>query len=179
MRPFWGLEYLNPVPFYSWEDELNKFSAGPVQDPRDWAETYSAQLRSYPCQCTIKWFILILSKNYQAFQFSQVSEVGFNKSISHILIRKSKKLYFSMILIILAFEYDFCWIGKHCLMIFGQTLLILTKVCSRLQCSWWELDWGIRTLKKSAKFKLFKDFQLYSRFSSLLISRSYLIPTVT
>ena len=33
--------------------------------------------------------------------------------------------------------------------------------------------------KKSAKFKLFKDFQFYSRFSSLLISRSYLIPTVT
>ena len=66
-------------------------------------------------------------------------------------------------------------------MIFGQTLLISTKVCSRLQCSWWEklkLDWVIRTLKKSAKFKLFKDFQFYSRFSSLLISRSYLIPTV-
>ena len=46
---------------------------------------------------------------------------------------------------------------------------------------WWEikLDWGIRTLKKSAKFKLIKDFQFYSRFSSLLISRSYLIPTVS
>ena len=68
--------------------------------------------------------------------------------------------------------------GKKELLIFGQTLLILTKVCSKLQCSWWELDWGIRTLKKSAKFKLFKDFQLYSRFSSLLISRSYQIPTV-
>jgi hypothetical protein len=78
------------VPLYSWEDELSKCSAGPVCDHRDWAETYSAQLRSYPCQ----------------------------------------------------------------------------------------LDWGIRTLKKGAKFKLFKDFQFYSRFSSLLISCSYLIPTV-
>ena len=80
----------------------SKCSAGPVYGHRDWAETYSAQLRSYPCQST--------------------------------------------------------------------------------KCSWWEklkLDWGIGTLKKSAKFKLIKDFQFYSRFSSLLISRSYLIPTVS
>ena len=79
------------VPLYSWEDELSKCSAGTVCDHRNWAETYSAQLRSYPCQ----------------------------------------------------------------------------------------LDWGIQTLKKGAKFKLFKIFQFYLRFSSLLISRSYLIPTVS
>ena len=90
MRSFWGFKYLNPVPLYSWEDELSKCSAGTVCDHRNWAETYSAQLRSYPCQ----------------------------------------------------------------------------------------LDWGIQTLKKGAKFKLFKIFQFYLRFSSLLISRSYLIPTV-
>ena len=59
-------------------------------------------------------------------------------------------------------------------------MLILTKVCSSLQCSWVKV--GLRyskPQKKSAKFNLFKDFQFYSQFSSLLISRSYLIPTVS
>ena len=41
-----------------------------------------------------------------------------------------------------------------------------------------KLDGGIRTLKKSAKYKLFKDFQFYSRSSCFLIFHSYLIPTV-
>ena len=77
----------------------------------------------------------------------------------------------------------FCWIVRQkCLLIFGQTLLILAKVCSscsaHLLKSRVVLDWGIRTLKKSANFKLFKDFQFYSRSSYFSSLASQVIPTV-
>ena len=57
----------------------------------------------------------------------------------------------------------------------AQSLQTYTGVNKHLlspssQCSWWEklnLDWGIRTLKLSAKCKLFKEFSFHCRSTSL------------
>ena len=93
-----SIQYHSPLEKMSWENSQLDQSKIP-----DWAETYSAQLRSYPCHpsSTMTELFLNLFKNYQAFHFSCVIEVWFNESISHTLIGKSKNVDFNMILMYL------------------------------------------------------------------------------
>ena len=141
MRPFWGLEYLNPVPFYSWEDELSKFSAGPVQDPRDWAETYSAQLRSYPCHPSstmTELFLNLVQKLSGILFFLCIWSMIQSDNMSYF-VGKSKTWILTWLLCIWIW---FCWIvlRQKCLLIFGQTLLILASVCSSCQLMRYKVD---------------------------------------
>ena len=150
----------------------------------DWAETYSAQLRSYPCHpsSTMTELFLNLVQKLSGIFFPM--QLMYHSMCQKVILwlEKVKTWILAWFLCIWIW---FCWIVRQkCLLIFGQTLLILAKVCSswdlplvqlrmcstHLQKSRVLLDWGIRTLKKSANFKLFKDFQFYSRssyFSSL------------
>ena len=147
------------------------------------AEIFSAQLRSYPCHpsSTMTELFLNLVQKLSGIFFSYAIDVSFNVSKSHTLIGKSKTVDFSMILmylnmILLNCEASVFW--------FLDKLYLFWPKCVAagiFHWSSWEcaqlifkrvvlLDWGIRTLKKSANFKLFKDFQFYSRssyFSSL------------
>ena len=97
----------------------------------------------------------IRSKNYQAFLFSYVIEIWFNVSISHALIEKSKNVDFSMILCIWIW---FCWIVRQkCFLIFGQTLLILTKVWS----SWVEWYW-IEVFEPSKRAQILNHSKIFN-----------------
>ena len=53
---------------------------------------------------------------------------------------------------------------------FNFWTILLTPATVWLHCSWWDklkLDWGIRTLNLSAKFKMFKDSLFHHRSRSL------------
>ena len=138
------------------------------------AEIFSAQLRSYPCHpsSTMTELFLNLVQKLSGIFFPM--QLMYHSMCQKVILwlEKVKPWILAWFLCIWIW---FCWIVRQkCLLIFGQTLLILAKVCSscsaHLLKSRVVLDWGIRTLKKSANFKLFKDFQFYSRssyFSSL------------
>ena len=144
------------------------------------AEIFSAQLRSYPCHpsSTMTELFLNLVQKLSGIFFPM--QLMYHSMCQKVILwlEKVKPWILAWFLCIWIW---FCWIVRQkCLLIFGQTLLILTKVdlglvqliiCpAHLLKSRVVLDWVIRTLKKSANFKLFKDFQFYSRssyFSSL------------
>ena len=112
MRSFWGFEKLNPVPLSSWEDELSKFSAEPVQDPRDWAETYSAQLRSYPCHPSstmTELFLNLVQKLSGILFFLCIWSMIQSDNMSYF-VGKSKTWILTWLLCIWIW---FCWIVRQ------------------------------------------------------------------
>ena len=132
------------------------------------AEIFSAQLRSYPCHPSSTMTELFLN----LVQKLSGIDVSFNVSKSHTLIGKSKTVDFSMILmylnmILLNCEASVFWFLDKLYLFWPKCVAAAQLIFSRVEWYWIEV---FEPSKKSANFKLFKDFQFYSRssyFSSL------------
>ena len=142
---------------------LSIFSAGPVKDPRDWAEIFSAQLRSYPCHpsSTMTEFFKIWSKNYQAFLFSYVIEVWFNLSIGHTLIWKSKNVDFSMIFCIWIW-FAKLW-GKSVFWFLDKFYLFWPKCVAAAQLIFSRVEWyWIEVFEPSKKAQILNCSKIFN-----------------
>ena len=122
-------------------------------DSRDWAETYSAELRSYPCHpsSTMTELFLNLVQKLSGIFFPM--QLMYHSMCQKVILwlEKVKPWILAWFLCIWIW---FCWIVRQkCLLIFGQTLLILANVCS----SWWDIK---LTQPKSALKFFRKDFYL-------------------